>query len=170
MPARLNDNVPPTPSNRLPMLPATNHRVSQHTCEEINAQIAEETQDRIAYYSTRSPSEVSQRLEELNQEWDIERALECNASALAFTGVVLAATVDRKWLALPALVTGFLFQHALQGWCPPLPVLRRVGFRTSAEINEERYALKALRGDFQRIISRDGVHADPQAAFAAAEQ
>ncbi|WP_231602749.1 hypothetical protein [Neorhodopirellula pilleata] len=48
--------------------------------------------------------------------------------------------------------------------------MRRMGFRTSAEINEERYALKALRGDFERIISRDGVHADPTAAFAAANQ
>ncbi len=39
----------------------------------------------------------------------------------------------------------------------------------SAEINEERYALRVLRGDFERIISRDGVHADPLAAFSAAE-
>ncbi len=50
--------------------------------------------------------------------------------------------------ALPAIVTGFLFQHAIQGWCPPLPVLRRRGFRTAEEINQERYALKALGGDF----------------------
>jgi len=50
---------------------------------------------------------------------------------------------------LPALVTGFLFQHAVQGWCPPVPVLRRLGFRTSYEIEEERQALKALRGDFE---------------------
>ena len=59
-----------------------------------------------------------------------------------------AATVDRRWLALPAIVTGFLFQHAMQGWCPPLPILRRLGFRTAEEINQERYALKALKGDF----------------------
>jgi hypothetical protein len=30
---------------------------------------------------------------------------------------------------LPALVTAFLFQHAVQGWCPPVPILRRLGFR-----------------------------------------
>jgi hypothetical protein len=50
---------------------------------------------------------------------------------------------------LPALVSGFLFQHAVQGWCPPVPVLRRLGFRTAYEIEEERRALKALRGDFE---------------------
>jgi len=52
------------------------------------------------------------------------------------------------WLILPAAVTAFLFQHAIQGWCPPVPILRRLGFRTSDEINKERYALKAVRGDF----------------------
>ena len=49
------------------------------------------------------------------------------------------------------MVTAFLFQHAVQGWCPPVPILRRMGFRTADEINRERYALKALRGDFQPV-------------------
>jgi hypothetical protein len=45
-------------------------------------------------------------------------------------------------------------QHAVQGWCPPIPVLRRFGFRTADEINRERYALKALRGDFDGISDK----------------
>ena len=69
---------------------------------------------------------------------------------MAFAGVALGWSGDRRWLLLPALVTGFLFQHAIQGWCPPVPVLRRLGFRTADEINQERFALKAIRGDFQR--------------------
>ncbi len=152
------------------MLPATNQRVAQHTAESINREIALQIRDRVEYYSTRSPQEISSRIHELDHEWDIERALECNASAIAFSGVILSATVHKRWLILPGLVTGFLFQHALQGWCPPLPLLRRMGFRTSAEINEERYALKALRGDFERIISKDGILADPDAAYQAADQ
>jgi len=39
-------------------------------------------------------------------------------------------------------VTAFLLQHAIQGWCPPIPILRRFGFRTADEINRERYALR----------------------------
>ena len=74
--------------------------------------------------------------------------LEANASTLAFIGTLLGAFVSPYWLILPALVTLFLFQHAVQGWCPPLPVLRKLGFRTSREIDTERYALKVLRGDF----------------------
>jgi hypothetical protein len=84
---------------------------------------------------------------------DIERTLEANASALALTGVVLGSVGDRRWLALPAVVTAFLLQHALQGWCPPVPVFRRLGFRTASEIEEERYALKVLRGDFEGITA-----------------
>src|SRR5690606_6724036 len=98
-----------------------------------------------AYY----PAEINSRLEALDREWDIERTLEANAATLALTGVLLGAFVDRRFLALPAVVTAFLLQHALQGWCPPLPFFRRWGVRTTEEINEERFALKALRGDFE---------------------
>ena len=86
----------------------------------------------------------------LDEEWDIERAIEANASTLALFGALMAALRrDNRWLALPIAVTAFLLQHAIQGWCPPVPVLRRLGFRTSYEIEEEREALKALRGDFK---------------------
>ena len=125
----------------------TANRVSAQTSDEINHRLRWQMEERLAYYEAH-PDQITTRLEELDREWDIERTLEANASTLAFTGTVLAATVDRRWLALPAIVTGFLFQHAMQGWCPPLPILRRLGFRTAEEINQERYALKALRGDF----------------------
>jgi len=49
---------------------------------------------------------------------------------------------------LPTVVLSFLLLHAIQGWCPPVPVLRRLGIRTREEIDRERYALKALAGDF----------------------
>jgi hypothetical protein len=85
-------------------------------------------------------------LRELDGESDIERYLEVNASALAFTGVALGALVDRRWLVLPAVVTAFLFQHGVQGWCPPLPLFRRLGIRTRQEIEAERCALAARLG------------------------
>jgi hypothetical protein len=86
----------------------------------------------------------------LDREWDIERTLEANAASVVLIGCALGAFVDRRFFALPAVVGAFLLQHAVQGWCPPLPVFRRAGVRTSAEIDHERYALKAIRGDFQR--------------------
>jgi len=96
------------------------------------------------------PQAINHRLQELDREWDTERTLEANASALGFIGVMLGAFASPWWLLLPATVTAFLFQHAIQGWRPPVPILRRLGFRTEREINIERNALKALRGDYAR--------------------
>jgi hypothetical protein len=74
-----------------------------------------------------------------------------NAGIVSLSGVVLGAMVSRRFLVLPAVVFGFFFQHATQGWCPPLPVFRKMGVRTRHEINQEKYALKALRGDFDQV-------------------
>lgn len=119
-----------------------------------NRQIDEETLHNLRM-AANNPQRIKGRLSELEQEWDIERALELNAATLAFTGVVLGALVNKKWLVLPAVVTAFLAQHAIQGWCPPLPILRRLGFRTRQEIDKERYGLKTLRGDFKKS-SKEG--------------
>jgi hypothetical protein len=131
----------------VPMLPATTRRVERHTADEINRRIQNEISERVRYYADH-PSGIDARLAELDREWDIERTLEANAASFGLTGVLLGAFVDRRFLALPALVSGFLLQHALQGWCPPVPFFRSRGVRTTAEINQERSALKALRGDY----------------------
>lgn len=141
------------------MSTTTANRVAVNTAEEINRRIRQQTEARIRALAA-NPAGIERRLEELDEEWDIERVLETNASALAFGGLALGATIDRKWLALPALVTAFLFQHAVQGWCPPIPILRRFGIRTAQEIEHERTALKALRGDFATLVPDDS---DPAA-------
>jgi hypothetical protein len=133
------------------MLVSSTRRVSAQTAEHVNERIARETEARVAGCAAGGVPAIERRLAELDREWDIERAIEANASSLALTGVLLGTFVDRRILVLPALVAGFLLQHALQGWCPPVPVLRRLGFRTQTEIDQERYALKALRGDFRSV-------------------
>ena len=130
-------------------LPTTRDRVPDSTSDEVNRRIEQETADNVR--EALAQGRIPQRITELDAEWDIERAIEMNASALAFIGTALGFFVHPYWLALPALVTAFLFQHALQGWCPPVPVLRRLGFRTSYEIERERQALKAVRGDYAAV-------------------
>jgi hypothetical protein len=49
------------------------------------------------------------------------------------------------------VVGGFLLKHAVSGWCPPVPLLRRLGVRTRSELDREKFALKALRGDFKNL-------------------
>jgi hypothetical protein len=134
------------------MLPTTRQRVPAQTGKSVNQRIQRQLDKNVRRFSGR-PADIDRRLQQLDAEWDIERAIEANASALAFTGIALGATVDKRFLVFPALVTGFLFQHAIQGWCPPVPILRRLGFRTAYEIEQERQALKALRGDFADIAT-----------------
>jgi hypothetical protein len=138
-------------------------RVKKHTAEDVNNKIRRITEANVAHYALH-PEHIDERLMELDKEWDIERTLQVNAAALAFTGIILGVLSRRWWLLLPTAVTGFLFQHGMQGWCPPLPVMRRLGMRTVREIEAERYALKALRGDFKDIPGQsEGVEPAVQA-------
>lgn len=128
-------------------------RVRSNTAEEINRQLDREMEARVREYAHKTPEEISRRINELGREWDMERLLETNASALALTGLVLGAVHNKKWLILPGVVLPFLLQHALQGWCPPIPLFRRLKVRTRQEIEREIYALKVLRGDFKKAES-----------------
>lgn len=147
-------------------LPKTTERVARHTAPKINARIANRTRETVWGLAGR-PDGIADRLDALDREWDVERALEANAASVALFGLALGATVDRRFFAVPTLVAGFLLQHAVQGWCPPVPVLRRLGFRTQSEIERERCALKALRGDFADVQTGRG-RVDPAAALRAA--
>jgi hypothetical protein len=138
------------------MIPTTAERVPAQTADHVNEAIRRTTEENVERAAAGGAAAIRRRLEELDREWDIERTLEANAATVSLIGVGLAAFVDKRFLALPAVVAGFLLQHAVQGWCPPLPVFRRLGVRTQSEIDEERFALKALRGDFQDVAGRSG--------------
>lgn len=135
------------------MLTKTSSRISENTSEALNERIARDTDIRLSFY-TQYPDKIDQRLRELDLEWDVERMLETGSSTLTLTGLVLSKLLSRKWLLLSLGVQGFFLQHALQGWCPPLPVLRRLGFRTPDEINHERYALIEIRESKQKSSSK----------------
>jgi hypothetical protein len=126
-------------------------RVRAHTAEDTNRTIDESTHRCVEQLSGADREQITRHIDDVSREWDTERYLQTNASILALSGVLLGSTVNRKFLILPAVVFGFFFQHAVQGWCPPLPVFRKLGVRTRKEINREKYALKALRGDFDAV-------------------
>ncbi|MFZ5831854.1 MAG: YgaP family membrane protein [Planctomycetota bacterium] len=149
------------------MIPSTTERVPLHTTESINREIYRKTEAKVAAASMGGPQAIDRRLQELDREWDIERALEANAAIFTMFGVVWGATADRRWFLLPAAVGAFLLQHAIEGWCPPVSLFRWMGFRTQWEIERERYVLKALRGDFTDIQGGEGPAAAAEALKAA---
>ncbi len=142
-------------------MPKTQQRVRENTDEQINLKIQREIETRVFFYADH-PELIDTRISELEKEWDIERVLEANAAGISLFGIAMGSR-NCKWLVLPFAVAGFLLQHALQGWCPPVPVFRRMGIRTTAEINKEKNALKALRKDYAQLD-----HKKPAADLAAA--
>lgn len=125
-------------------------RVREYTPEAENTMMDQRALKNIQKF--KSPGdEINMRLEELRNEWDIERYIEVNAGSLALVGILMGTVFGKKWFLLSGAAAGFLLQNGIQGWCPPTPLLRILGVRTRKEINEEKYALKVLRGDFDSI-------------------
>jgi hypothetical protein len=126
-------------------------RVRAHTAADVIERLDDRLRRRIDECRAAGPAAIARRLEELDREWDIERLLEANAASLATLGAVAGLVWRRSALLVPVVVGGFLLQHAIQGWCPPLAVFRRLGVRTRREIDLERFALKVARGDFSAL-------------------
>lgn len=132
------------------LVPPSWRRVERNTSPRVNARLGASADARLSELAGSGSVEIAHRLRGLEREWDIERSLEANASALILASALLSAVFGRRWIIPGVVVAGFLLQHAIQGWCPPIPVLRRLGFRSQREIGEERTALRILRGDFSR--------------------
>ncbi|MBX9567372.1 MAG: hypothetical protein K2X77_00690 [Candidatus Obscuribacterales bacterium] len=140
------------------MIPSNLDRVRRSTAPEVNDEIDRQIERNIRLLAQKPPAVLDARIRDLELEWDIERVLEAMAASFAFVGTLLGAFVNPWFLLLPAVVTAFLFLHATGGWCPPLPILRRMGKRTRNEIDVEKFAIKAIRGDFNDL----NFHSDQQ--------
>ncbi|AQX15497.1 hypothetical protein BCR15_04325 [Tessaracoccus lapidicaptus] len=139
--------------------------VRSSTDDDVQRRLDEERLQRVTDLVNAPSDVITRHIEDLDKAWDVERVLEANASSLILLSLGLSRVHSAKWLWLATAVPAFLLQHAIQGWCPPMEVIRRLGVRTRKEIEVERTALKALRGDF-RDLTFDGD--DPAAAARAA--
>ncbi|MBA3452191.1 MAG: hypothetical protein H0T42_03720 [Deltaproteobacteria bacterium] len=117
------------------------------TPEHVNRSIDKVTRQAIDAAGD-SPVAIHARLAELDREWHLDRAL---MALLSVLGSFTASRAMKNLRTEGRLGTfglvfwaqmGFLLQHAIGGWCPPVAVLRRLGFRTAREINSERVALE----------------------------
>jgi|SoiMethySBSTD1v2_1073268.scaffolds.fasta_scaffold354398_2 hypothetical protein len=113
----------------------------------------------VAYYAAH-PDRIDARLEQLDQEWDIDRLLKVNGAGISLAGILFGLLGRKRWYVITLVVQSLLLQHAVQGNSAASALLERLGFRTSQDIEQERYALKALRGDFAVDVRNAG---DPDA-------
>lgn len=129
------------------MLSNTTQRVELNTSPELTQEFEAQLKESISRYAGADRQVIDQRLQELDREWDIERAIESEAPTMIGLGIALGILHDRKWFAVSAMAASMVILHNLQGWYPLLPLFRRLGLRAQQEIEQERMALKVLRGD-----------------------
>jgi len=100
-------------------------------------------------YAHKGKKVISERLDELNKEWDVERTLLLNAAIISVTGALLGAFVNKKWFVLSAVAGFVMAEEAITGWSPPSAIMKKLGKRTREEIQRERTGLKTFKGDFK---------------------
>lgn len=138
-------------------VPPTTKRVERHTSDKVNEKIYQETIDNISKYEDANFDTLSDRISQLDKEWDTERILETNASSIILSSAILGFVKNPRWFILSGVTSLFLLQHAVQGWCPPVSIIRRLGIRTPEEILNERTLIKYLRGDFWDVDKKTPV-------------
>lgn len=96
------------------------------------------------------PAAISERLEQLDHEWTTGRATKAAAAVLIVTG--LALSLLSPWcLILPVVGGVMLLQYLFGRRSLTGAFFHSLGLRSGCEIEQEKMALKALRGDFQNL-------------------
>jgi hypothetical protein len=137
-------------------------RVRANTWPLVNERVDLEAQLQLREAAaSASTDELTRRITQRDNEWDFDRVLETEAAVMGLMTLALGVIADKRLLVLPGFVASMLLLHATHGWYPLLALFRRMGVRTRDEIDRERYALKAMRGDFTPV---------PEAGSAAGER
>lgn len=142
-------------------------RARRHTARSVLRRIDDDTADHLLTVDG-NPDAATQRLQALDREWDLDRVVETEAAAMGLAGLALGVLVRPAFLAIPAAVGASVFLFGTLGLYPLLPIFRRMGVRTAREIQRERYAVKALRGDFTAMPAQPPRAAEAPGAAAAA--
>jgi hypothetical protein len=124
----------------------TTARTDQATCAK-----KETLEQRLACIADAGPQAIEDRLTELEHEWTAGRATKAVIGVMLVVGFALAAFVNPWWLILPAVAGLFLLQYLFDrtSWLGRL--FHAMGIRHGSEVDQEKMALKVLRGDFRDL-------------------
>nr|WP_233278266.1 hypothetical protein [Myxococcus stipitatus] len=141
-----------------------------HTPVMVNRRIDQHVEACVRHMATRADRpEMSRYLQRLEREWDLNRAVMVATAALGALGLLLGKKDGGRWRVLSGVAAAALLQHGVFGFGPLSGPLRALGVRTRREIDLEKFAIKALRGDFERIPNDGGPMARANAALVAAQ-
>lgn len=125
-------------------------RIRARSPDHINRKVEQEIEECVRSENAADPAALSEHIRKLDHEWDVDRATMLLFALMSAATLYLGIKRNPRWLTLFGIQLPFLANHAANGWCPPVSIFRRLGFRSSREIDAERYALKTMRGDFVR--------------------
>jgi hypothetical protein len=108
----------------------------------------EERLHRIAF---EGHAAIARRLAELDAEWSAGRVTKVAMAGGILLGLAAAVFVSLWWLIVPVALGLLLLQHLASRECWLTSALKPLGLRSGCEIEHERFALKALRGDFDNL-------------------
>ena len=108
---------------------------------------------RLHHVVEQGPAAIDERLQDLENEWSAGRATKVALAVIIGAGLALTFLASPWFAVLPALGTFCLVQAMSTRSCPCMmtQLVRGMGFRHGADIEQERLALKALRGDFKHL-------------------
>lgn len=106
---------------------------------------------RLACLADAGPQAITDRLGQLDREWSAGRMTKAVIGVLIVAGLALTAFLNPWWLILPCVGGFFLLQYLFsrQSWLGA--TFREMGFRSGTDIDQEKFALRALRGDFKNL-------------------
>jgi hypothetical protein len=112
---------------------------------------AEDLQSRLTNLAEGGAGAINGRIQEIDREWSAGRVGKSVLAVIILIGTVLATTVNAWWLILPVVAGLFMLQYLFSHTSLLVEAMEGVGFRTRAEIEQEKFALRTLRGDFRNL-------------------
>jgi len=106
---------------------------------------------RLAKLADGGPAAINDRLEQLDAEWSAGRVAKAALAVTILLGTILTLTAGWWWVILTAAAGLLLLQFMFTQHVWLTRVFQEAGFRTRAEIEHEKFALRTLRGDFRNL-------------------
>jgi len=113
---------------------------------------AHDLESRLAKIADAGPAAVEDRLNQLDWEWTAGRMTKVATGVIVLAGVALtAATGSWWWIAMTVVGGLFLLEYSFSRTSVLGRLFSEMGYRSGCEVEQEKFALKTLRGDFRHL-------------------
>jgi hypothetical protein len=124
----------------------TTARSGKAACSKLDT-----LEQRLACLADAGPQAIEDRMTALDREWTAGRVTKAVIGVLIVAGFALTALLGPWWLILPAVSGVFLLQYLFTRTSWLGKMFHEMGYRTGFEVDQEKMALKVLRGDFRHL-------------------